>query len=288
MSNIYFLIFDDLFKLLKVYSAIIISITGFQQFLKLKKSPSSFRCQSFLHSQKYHIDLFDLWNLCNVAMRLSLWSPRLVRNVRFVLNLLFILKLLCIYSRVISLLWLLLEFVFSKIAQLILASFACSFDTDLFFWLKLSSWSMRCRWSRRLLRIKSNFNEFIKSRIGWKCKWNKVEKVIKIFISKNTVINTLELAVQINSSFKSSNLWPISIWANKPSYLYLSFLFHIQHVEQIINHGLTLQIHITLYPINQLCIINLPKFIRVVLADQFTHWFLGKILEIYSHFLCIY
>lgn len=100
-------------------------------------------------------------------------------------------------------------------------------------------------WSRWLLRVETDLDEFLEWCVHGKCKRNELKEVIKIFSSENTIINTLESAIQIDSSFKSSKLRSISIRCYKFRYLYFIFLFIIKHVEQIICKCLSLQIHVT-------------------------------------------
>lgn len=130
-----------------------------------------------------------------------------------------------------------------------LSSFAGTFKVHLFFWLEFSPRLLGCARLRWLFRIEPNFYEINKSWVGIKCKGDKVKKVIKILIGEDPIMNTLKFTVKINSPFKSTDFGPISIWSNKLVDLYLPFLLHVQHIEQIIDHSLSLQIHVSLYPI---------------------------------------
>lgn len=167
-----------------------------------------------------------------MALRFCLWSSRLVWNVRSILYLLMvILWFLFVFSKVSLLLGLLLEFIFSEITRLNLPSPASWFNTNLFLWFKLSSGFIWCSGSRWLFRIESNFNKFMESQVWTVWEGNKLKKVIKVLIRKDTIINALKLAVQIDGSFKCSDFWSISICTNEPSYFNLSLLVSIQHTE---------------------------------------------------------
>ena len=93
---------------------------------------------------------------------------------------------------------------------------------------KLSSWwSTGGCWPCGLASIEANFHKFVKWVFLAKTKRDKLKEIVKVFISKDPIIDTLELTIHIDGSLEGSHLWSISVCADDPIYLYFGFLFRI-------------------------------------------------------------
>lgn len=93
---------------------------------------------------------------------------------------------------------------------------------------KFSSWwSTRGCWPCGLASIEANFHKFVKWVFLAKTKRDKLKEIVKVFISKDPIIDTLELTIHIDGPLEGSHFWPISVCADDAIYLYFGFLFRI-------------------------------------------------------------
>jgi hypothetical protein len=56
-------------------------------------------------------------------------------------------------------------------------------------------------------------------------------------------------------------------------------LLGVQHVEQVVDQCLSLEVHVAFQPVNQLCVVDFAEFIRVVVLQQSLDIRWGEIVD---------
>lgn len=212
----------------------------------MKEASCTLSSESFLHPHQDHIDLFNFWDLDRRSHFRSSWHS--FRNMGFLVLFLMIVKLTI--GTIFESWALFFNFIFFEVSSFLVLlddiHHVMPFLSIIPICIELSfGWTAGdCRTSE-LSRIESNFYELIERRVFSETEWNKLEKVVEIFISENPIVNALKFTVEIYCPFECHHFGSVFIVCNYFCYLNLSSLLWIYHVEQIVDKDLSLGIHIS-------------------------------------------
>ena len=90
----------------------------------------------------------------------------------------------------------------------------------------LPRWSTRY-WPCKFFSVESYSNKFFKRGIIVKAKRNEFEEIIEILICEDTIVNTLEFFIGLNSILKCWSLWSIFVVLNKFGYFNFTLFFGV-------------------------------------------------------------